>query len=380
MKLQNLQQESGLSDSRKEYIDLLRIIACFAVIVIHIASENLYDLDFSSKEWMILNFYNGITRFCVPVFFMISGALFLGGRERSIKEMFTKYIFRTLAIYLLWSMLYAVFDVIVIDKANTDILKQIIKMFIISKYHLWFLPTLIGLYIVTPLLYKIVNNNKDLSRYFLCIYFLFTLLIPFLLSFTELPYFSYIKTILQKISPEVVGTYCGYYVLGYYLHKYLNISKIIASGIFAISILITVLSIMRGAAASAESGTIITYYWYGSLPTFLMSFSIFMLCKTFYRNKNTDNNQKFIVNRKWLSTTSEFTLGIYLIHPLFRSIFEDILGINNVSFNPLYFVPVLSLVVFVCSFASIAILRKIPVINRFDMGKGSRSIGSQGEI
>ncbi|NTV90440.1 MAG: acyltransferase family protein [Clostridiales bacterium] len=303
---------------------------------------------------MTLNFYNCITRFCVPVFFMISGALFLGGRERSIKEMYTRNIPRTAVMYIVWSLIFSVFDTLIIKGTGDGALKEIFELFISGKYHLWFLLTLIGLYMVTPLLYKIVNNNKTLCLYFLCLYFIFILLVPYILGYYELPYYRYIKLLLLKISPEVVGTYCGYYVLGYYLHKFLDVTKPVAVGFFAASLGFMVLTIIRNAAESADKGHVASYCGYGSLPVFLFSAAIFMLCKTFLRDMKVPG----------ISRAAGFTLGIYLVHPLFISISRDILGISALIFNPWVSVPLLSLSILLCSIALSAILAKVPGIRK----------------
>lgn len=54
--------------------DVLRIVAAFFVVVIHVSGWILYSFPADSPDWMIVNFFNTLARFAVPVFFMISGA------------------------------------------------------------------------------------------------------------------------------------------------------------------------------------------------------------------------------------------------------------------------------------------------------------------
>ena len=63
-------------EKRCIYFDILRIVACFAVIIIHVCSWYLYS-DINSPNWQVFNFYNSIVKWSVPIFVMISGALFL---------------------------------------------------------------------------------------------------------------------------------------------------------------------------------------------------------------------------------------------------------------------------------------------------------------
>lgn len=60
------------------YFDVLRVLATFAVIVLHLSAQHWADTDVFSNAWLAFNLYGGIVRWSVPIFVMISGALFLG--------------------------------------------------------------------------------------------------------------------------------------------------------------------------------------------------------------------------------------------------------------------------------------------------------------
>lgn len=78
------------SEEKRErfvYIDCLRVLATFGVIVLHVSSWNWSSAIIGGVEWKVLTFYNGLVRWCVPVFVMISGALFLG-RKVNIKKLY----------------------------------------------------------------------------------------------------------------------------------------------------------------------------------------------------------------------------------------------------------------------------------------------------
>ena len=59
------------------YFDLLKVISAFAVVFIHVISEFWYDLDINSSYFIILTVIDSLLRFAVPIYLMISGALFL---------------------------------------------------------------------------------------------------------------------------------------------------------------------------------------------------------------------------------------------------------------------------------------------------------------
>ncbi len=84
------------TSNRVIYLDLLRIFAMFGVVVIHVSAIAVsYDIGtFTSNVGII---YNGLVRWSVPAFFMISGAMFLRTeKEYSFSAMIKNYIPRIL--------------------------------------------------------------------------------------------------------------------------------------------------------------------------------------------------------------------------------------------------------------------------------------------
>ena len=67
----------ALSKQRVIYFDLLRIAAAFFVVVLHTATSQFGSVAYGSTEWEIFNLYDGMVRWTVPMFVMLSGALFL---------------------------------------------------------------------------------------------------------------------------------------------------------------------------------------------------------------------------------------------------------------------------------------------------------------
>lgn len=71
-----------MDKSRTAYFDYLKIIATFAVVVIHTVAKKWYSAGVESTEWQILNLYDSLSRWAVPIFVMVSGALFLDEKNR----------------------------------------------------------------------------------------------------------------------------------------------------------------------------------------------------------------------------------------------------------------------------------------------------------
>lgn len=100
----------------------------------------------NSVEWQVLNIYDSIARFCVPVFLMISGVFFLDNdRNYTLEKLFSKNILRIVTAFIFWSTLYTILNIM---SSETLSIKEIITEFINGHYHMWFLFTLVGLYLV----------------------------------------------------------------------------------------------------------------------------------------------------------------------------------------------------------------------------------------
>ena len=80
-----------IKNQRFFYLDYIRIISSFFVILIHISSPYYYKLDINSPKWKTALFYKSLSLFSVPNFFMISGTLFLK-KNLSLKIIISKYI------------------------------------------------------------------------------------------------------------------------------------------------------------------------------------------------------------------------------------------------------------------------------------------------
>ena len=99
--------------SRDINIDLLRICSCFMVIFLHVSGQNWRLVNVHSMEWFVFNAYDSAVRSCVPLFFMISGYLFLSkGYMISINQLYKRNILKIIILYFVWSFLYAVFRIL----------------------------------------------------------------------------------------------------------------------------------------------------------------------------------------------------------------------------------------------------------------------------
>lgn len=341
------------------YADLLRIMACLAVIVLHVAALNWYKISINSTTWQILNIYDSLVRWCVPIFIMLSGMFFLNPKKNiKTSKIYIKYIPRILISLIGYSIFYYLFlayiDNIIIDKAFIiDMLRKILNGNV--RYHLWFLYIIIGLYIVTPLIRVFINGaTKRQIEYFLLIGFIFSIFIPTLIQINP---FDELLVNFNKLQVNFMGGYGLYYVLGYYLSeyefnrksRYFCYSLGVVSAISTIS-LTYIISIRRGGANTL-------FYEYMTPNVMFMSVAVFILFRYFISKINFKDYQVNIISK-----LSAISFNIYLIHDAIMVIINKMSLFNNI--NSFIMIPLKSFSIFIVSIFIALIILKINEVFR----------------
>ncbi len=336
------------------YLDVLRIFAVFCMIVLHTAAAKWRTVPVDSFEWQVFNAYDSLVRFCVPVFVMISGALLLNpDKDISMKRMLKKNILRIAIAYFFWSFGYAIYTSKIYLNFNADTLYVLFKNTMAGHYHLWFLPVIIGLYLVVPLLKKITADKKT-TEYFLILSFIFTLALPALkLLFPKLNVVLNLFGSSMRI--ELVVGYSLYFVSGHYFSTY-DIGDRAKKAIWFLGLLSVLFTIVVTNVISVKAQEPLqTWYSYLLPNTAIASFAVFLLFKEMRFTKW--NSPKVVV-------LSNLCFGIYLVHDVFNIIMAK-MRISTVLFNPIFSVPALAAAVFVSSLLVAFIISRIPVVNKY---------------
>lgn len=351
--------ERVLPQGRVLYLDLLRIFCIFSMMLLHVSAIPWYSVPVSSFAWQVLNVYDSSVRFCVPVFVMISGVFFLDpNRNVTINKLFSKNILRIATAFLFWSACYAGLKNIFKYRAvHATMLSSLLKDFLMGHYHLWFLFTLVGLYLIVPFLRKICES-KRLMQYYLLLSFVFAWLMPLL---QKIPAFgSWLSTLVGQANLNFFLGYSGYFVLGSYLYRY-PLSGRARKGAFAlggVSVLFTicatyVVSLRQGAPTGQ-------FYDFPLINTCLASIAVFV----FFQHKVSRLSFSAQAVQKIL-LLSKLSFGMYLVHEFINILCKEFLHFTALSFFPVLSVPVIAALVFAVSFCMIYPISKIPVLNRY---------------
>lgn len=345
---------------RELWIECLRIAASLAVVILHVGSSVTGAVPVQTSAWQGLNFWCSVTRFGVPVFFMISGLLYLDPlKEVELGRLYKKNIGKLFAAHWFWMLFYGFWNVIVYwgnRGSAKEILKESIKTAVLSPpAHMWYLPALIGILMICPVL-RLVTEKEDpkLLEYIIILCFVFGILRNTILLF-EMPHQDMLSSVINSISPELTAGWAGIYFLGFYLYKY-KLSQKKEYDLYFLGIFSVTAATVLNAGRALRMGTA-TNDFCNNLTLFsvLYAAAVFVF---FMKYKWDRLPSGFILN------ISRCTLGIYLIHPCWIDIFEK-LGITGISYNTWFMVPALGLLIFLMSWLSILILKRIPIAGKW---------------
>ena len=353
---------SGMSESssgaqRVAYFDVLRILATFAVVALHLSAQHWADTDVSSSAWQAFNLYDSAVRWAVPVFVMISGALFLSGSQ-SIGHILKKNVLRIATAFVFWSALYAVFMV-----RFEDCPKELgLQQFFNGHYHMWFLFMIVGLYLLVPFLRPIVRDEK-LLRCFLLLTLVFSFLMPQIAAYLSL--FSWetsakFTALTGNFYYHFTLGFTPYFVLGYYMSRR-EFTRRAERIIYLLGALGFVLTIVLTSFASRRIDMATElFYGYDAFNVLFVCLAIFLFARQHLNFPKLGEK-----GHARIRALSRWSFGAYLVHPMFIEALDIFLHFNTLSLNVFFSVPLLTLLIGTAAFLVSALLHQIPFVNKY---------------
>lgn len=339
---------------RNKNMDLLRVISAFMVVVLHVSANYVGNNIKNPNIYFIIgNLFDSVTRICVPIFVMLSGSFILDNpKNKEYKKFYNKTFKRIIIPTLVCSILYLTYTILIqilIQPIDSDV--SIVDLVIPVAinwakgepfYHLWYMYMIIGLYAVTPVLIRIKDDIGDKMTFKLG---------------WGLVFLGIIIEITSKLYwPIKFIPYLGYFILGYSLRKYyvLNPRKpykyILGTIISGFSVFMVTEFIVRNGWIPSNQ-----LFFYGNLTPFVISESIFMYIS--FLNLNI----KKIYTYSWIDKLAKQSFNIYMIHAGILSIIDLFKGYILMSWNPnpIWYVPLMSIIVFSLSYIGSLIIEKI---------------------
>ena len=344
---------------KKEFIpwaDLIRVVATVLVVVVHVSGQitNAWG-EAPNGWWFIANIYGGIARICVPLFFMISGYLLLP-RSESLGTFYRKRISKVLIPLIVWSLIYLGWFCNNHPGTCTPPLIQDMLLVRGAYYHLWFLRALLGIYLSLPVLRLMVQPDADRK----ILWYLIGLWLVFQTGLTLAKQFWGFQLGLNV--PLATG-FLGIFILGYLLGTW-SLSRVTIIFSALVWVLGTLATIIGTYLMTQYSGTFEGFFYdFTSLNVILASAAAFLLLRWLSETEVFTSPQVHNVIR-WIASGS---FGIYLIHILVIEVLQSkIPGFHLDTFvgNPLWSIPLVTVMVFILSLAITRVLQKVPIVQR----------------
>lgn len=334
---------------RNLQLDILKIMACFAVVVIHVTGIITFN---KFAKYSINHTLYYISGFAVPVFFIVNGYFQLNRQKISYTYVMKK-ILNILLVVFSWNVILFLINY-GLTKKMTNPITSTLNSLIQRDYfwQFWFFGSLIIIYAVLPLLHKLFTTNK----YAIIITGIF-IVSCFVIDLISIYRSVHGKSIVQinVIQTFRLWTWFAYYLLGGLLGKkeifdyILNkISKNLNILIFVLSSII--ISVYQYNMVHKYYRAVSIEFFYDNVFTFIWVISLFILI---YR-------QKFEVRMgKTIGLLSDKIMGIYIVHVTVISISMHFYKFNTKISNIL-----LIFIVAAVSLILTLIISRIPVVNR----------------
>lgn len=298
-----------MSESKKiNYFEWARAFGALAIVLLHLFSCQLDNNGVDAVGVMRAIVYSDIqiifTRWAVPVFIMITGALLLNPEKSLPYRKLWSYIRRMLLVLATFGYLFCLMEVFAETKQVDPalFLRSFLNLIEGNSWsHMWYVYALIGLYILTPALKAFVGaSSRHELRVALVVLLLITSVIPSINVVAGVGITSFIT----------LPVYVFYYLFGYYAATFMKLSGIMA-GIGAVAGALMVCAVTASIAVDCGYAD----WVYANYSALIVVYSCFVFL-VFKRFCNTP-----VVRGSLVGKLASYSFGIYIIHPLFINLF-----------------------------------------------------------
>jgi surface polysaccharide O-acyltransferase-like enzyme len=330
--------------------DFARIVACFMVIILHVAAINFYSFG---DNWWATNVYDSLVRCSIPVFLLISGALLLTKEERLGIFMKKRFI-RIFPPLIFWSLFYMSWNVYKGVNYGTwsEWIKTIIKGPVV--HHFWYLYALVGLYLFIPFLSKIYVNSLHIEKkFYICLWVLFASIWPISHALFQINF-----NLVNVYSLGSFSGFIGYLFLGAYLydcHKNIQYSMGWYLSNYFFFFICSALTIFTTSWYSNKLGKPNELFY-----DYLSPFVLISACCAF--NILYGLGLKLDKYSGVIKLLSKNTFGIFCIHVFVINRVQVLTGLSGSVQSSWWSIPVTAIFVFGISLSFIMLIRKISIL------------------
>ena len=283
-----------------EKLDAARWVAALAVVWLHCSAYPLTTtIEYGALGWQWANVYDAATRWCVPVFVMISGALLLNPEKREgYRRFYLRRAARILPAIVFWSVGFLLWRAWLYHQEDVSVAPlDWLRLATGGQpyYHLWYLYMLAGLYLFTPCLRLLYRHSSVRQR-------LFMTGLMFVLAV--------LQGVYRELSDEGPGLFLIWFLpyVAYFMAGRLMFERQLRLPMPLLILLVSIALTAAGANVLTTRQALNVYFYDAfSLTVPWMSLAVFQLILEARRLPR-------------LPVLVPLTFGIYLVHPVFLDI------------------------------------------------------------
>ena len=329
-----MKQENVTSTTpRNQSMDLLRIIACFGVIIIHISGSFFAQnyVERGTNEWLFFFFLNGIFKWPVPIFVMITGFFFLKPeKELTLKKLYGKSILRLVLSLIFWTWFYAI---------ALHCRYTCFYPFGGQTNNFWYIGMCIGLYISMPVLRIVAADEKVLA--YSCWIWLFISFYTYIGQYVAVPI---------VVTDHVFVGYIGFCLWGYYLST-VDLNQRRTNTVYIIGLLSLTVSVVLPFVTHGK-----VKFSFEGPTTILTAIALFL----FVIKHPIQLSPKC---GKIVEHVSGMSFGIYMVHTFV--VYEIFTRLYRFVPNVYLLLPLAIIVTFVLSYSIIFVIKQIPLLKKW---------------
>lgn len=337
---------------RHAYLDYVRAAATIAVVFVHVVtalSGSRTPDELGRFPYAVFSACHMLAKWAVPCFLMISGALLLDPNKKIDFAWIGKRVLKMVGVLLTFGVAYALMELVFTSRSfSIGMLLQALLNTAEGETwsHLWYIYTIIGLYVITiPLKYVVQGLGDKGLRWLLVVLVIGNFLIPSINVIFG----------LRLVRLMALDEYATYYLLGCYLSTRKSVKP---APLFVLLLTATGAMVLLEVGAIQQTGAVHPLNdGARSVLGLAQSTSIFLLIKNLCEG---GERQTGALCRQLCACS----FGIYLIHPFFIHLLYQVVGFTPLSMPIFIGIPVMLAVVLAISFCCAWILKRIPGVNR----------------
>lgn len=328
---------------RLTYIDVINIVAIYAVLMLHSSQYQLANGVVVKNEIIQAIFIPA-----VYLFFMNSGATLIGYLKKyNTKVFFIKRFKRVVIPLIFWSIAWYAFDIKYhafpgpIPHPNPSISDFLISFANDNIFNIfWFFYAIILLYLTAPILASLADKYKNILFYIVCLSFFGNYFFNFIVGLTK--YAPFLPSTSIQINP-FVSHYIGFFIMGYLIKinyfnkKQLNWLKTMG----LLSLIFLILNQIHNSKIDMINSPFLFFY----------SIGLYIFLKQFVEKHNVFSKYQNI-----FAKLSSISLGIYILHPLFSTGFKYFLHVSPKGFVYIWIMPV---IVYIFCGTTVYLMKKV---------------------